>query len=222
MAIALPTNPSSAKASVERCHGQVDSFEHSNCTIQVHWSDDPDMGPPWAVHDGHGVVIEGSDAERLAGQLPVDRFRRLSPFDRNSYDRYYDIEASLVVARRDRWGLCPDALDELQSQRGRSLADDEIIEAAVQADFEHLHAWCHDQWRWLAADVIVDVRTREGSCFLRDISCLGGIESTGAGGEIEELVAPARDWIDANQERINRIGRSHELICFARRHLTEI
>lgn len=217
MTIALPTNPSSAKVSAERYNGQVDNFEYSNCTIQVHWSDDPDMGPPWVAHEGHGVVVDGS---RFVPDSP--RFRRISPWGRNTNDWYYDLDATREIAIRDRWGLCPDALDELQSQRGRSLTDDEIIEAAVQADFEHLHAWCHDRWHWLAADVIVDVRTREGNCFLKAISCLGGIESTGAADELDELVTPARAWIDENQERINQIARSHELICDARCHLTEI
>lgn len=216
MTIASPTNPSSAStspASAERYNGQVDSFEHSNCTIQVHWSDDPDMGPPWEVHEGHGVVLDGYDEH--ANVL------RLTPYKPGTCNWYYDFDASRQIAIRDRWGLTPDELDKLQRPRKRPLTDVEITEAAVQADFEHLRAWCHDEWCWLAADVIVDVRTREGSCFLKAVSCLGGIESTGAADELEELLAPARAWIDENQERINQIARSHELICCTRRHLTE-
>ena len=226
MTIASPTNPSSASASpasAERCNGRVDSFEHSNCTIQVHWSDDTDMGPPWKEHDGHGVVevVHQRDSDYTPESEQNSPFQRLSPWGFNANDWYYNFPASLDLARKEYWGLAPDALDKLQFERGRSLTDDEITEAAVQADFEHLRAWCHDEWRWMVADVIVNVRSREGSCFLKVVSCLGGIESTGAADELEELLAPARDWIDENQERINQIARSHELICCTRRQLTE-
>ncbi|MEB3320139.1 MAG: hypothetical protein VKI63_04280 [Cyanobium sp.] len=207
----------------ERSHGQVDSTEYRDCIIQIHWSDDPDLGPPWEVHEGHGVVTEGSDAERLAGQLPVDRYRRLSPFDRNSRDFYYDMEASLAVAHRDRWGLTPDQFTVLQRRLGRRLpTTDEIRAEAVELDFQYLRAWCHDECRWLVADVVIDVRAGDTVRLLTVYGSLGGIASTAAAEELTELLEEPKGWIDENQVTITAIARSIAETERLRTHLTPV
>jgi hypothetical protein len=211
-------------AFADRCNGQQDFFEHANCTIQVDWEDDCDMGPPWKEHDGHGVVVEfhQRDSDYTVESEQDSPLRRLSPWGFGEDDWYYDFPASLDLARRDRWGLSDEATEALALKLGRSPTDDEITEAAVQADYEHMRAWYHDEWRWMEVTVLVDARTSEGNCFLKCLTAISGIDSTYAGELLEELVTPVRAWIDENQADIAEVVRAFELQSMKRRHLPDL
>jgi hypothetical protein len=207
------TSPSPPKPlSLARYDGDTDTREHAGCLISVEWQQDQDMGAPWEERDCHGVVIDHYD--EYANVL------RLTPHRFGSNNWYYGLDASLEIARRDRWGLAPDVLDRLQFERGRSLADDEITRATVQADFECLRAWCHDEWVWLYAEATVSVRTSHGDCFLRVADGLSGIESTTAADCLDEIFVNATAWIDENRTCIEDIAYTFEQIEKLRATLT--
>ena len=106
---------------------------------------DPDMRPPWKEHDGHGSV---SDWKRKDDKLPGER---LLSGDGGSY-RFYDWQGAIETAKRDGWGIGVDAKNALAKKKGKDvheLTRGEIVEAAVQADFDYLAGWANDRWHWI-------------------------------------------------------------------------
>lgn len=113
---------------------------------------DEDIGPPWKEHDGHGPVTDWLSREKHPGErvLHSDRCSR----------RYYDFAEAMVIAKRDGWGLGKDDLAELERKLGRKPTRKQIIEAAVERDYEYLRGWCNDEWHWIG--VIVTLYDADG------------------------------------------------------------
>jgi hypothetical protein len=84
-------------------HG--DTFGHEGLTFRVEFEDDTDSGPPWEECDGHGVVSDWTRRDKCPGE-------RVLCSDRGS-KRYYDVQASTAIAKRDGWGLCDEHKAEL-------------------------------------------------------------------------------------------------------------
>lgn len=114
-----------------------DTFEHRGYTFRVRYPRDEDMGEPWKEHDGHGIVSEWTRREKRPGE-------RILIEDRGSR-RYYAVAASTRIARRDGWGCGEPSHTHLT--RG-----DEIV-CAVEQDYQHLRAWCQDEWHWIGVVV---------------------------------------------------------------------
>jgi hypothetical protein len=105
------------------------------------------MGAPWEEHDGHGPVTEWtSRREKKPGErvLSTDRWSR----------RYYDAQEATAIAKRDGWGLCPKGIEELTKRLGHAPTPGQIINAAVDKDFEYLRRWCADLWEWKYVRVV--------------------------------------------------------------------
>jgi hypothetical protein len=185
---------------LDRCVGDIDTREHAGCFVQIEWSYDHDMGPPDSEHSGHGVVCPAGVVPLIARPLNDASDRR---------DRiYYDLAASHRIAIADGWGLSPERLKELTCELGRAPLPGEIATAAVNDDARHLRGWYTDEWCWLVAKVAVMVHTVEGDFCLDGIDTLGGVESSSAGEDAEELFERATAWIDENQSRIDEIANS--------------
>ena len=193
--------------SLTRYEGDTDTREHAGCLITVTWHHDYDTGPPWTEFEDHGVVIECRSWDS-PGLDPT--MLRLSLIGRNTNDWYYDLVSSRERARKEGWGLAPDALDALKARLGYEPKRIDILEAAVQADYEHLRGYCHDEWCWLYAQTTVAARTSHGDYFLQDTDGLCGIASTGAADHLDEFFETATAWIDENQAAIQAIARSFE------------
>lgn len=112
-------------------------FEHQGYRFRVRFEPDQDHGPPWVENDGHGMVSDWTTREKRPGE-------RVLVTDRNSR-RYYDIAATLKIARRDGWGTADGRRD------GESLRA--YAARAVDADFEYLRGWCTDQWQYVGVIV---------------------------------------------------------------------
>lgn len=144
-------------------------FEHNGLQFKATTEPDSDMGAPWVVHDGHGVVTEWVLRGREAGEwlLSADGLSR----------RYYDWKASLAKALEEKWG---------PAKEGQSL-EDRAMEA-VNADYEYLRGWCSGEWFWMFLDVqLLDVNGEKVPGFSHS---LGGIASN------SDLDAAARELAD--------------------------
>jgi hypothetical protein len=115
--------------------GQI--FEHRGYRFRVSFAPDPDLGEPWREHDGHGIVSEWTTRDKRPGErvLATDRHHR----------RFYDVEATTAIARRDHWG-CGDPA-HTHATTGERVA------CAVDRDFEYCRDWCTDRWYWCSVGV---------------------------------------------------------------------
>jgi hypothetical protein len=82
-----------------------DVYEYKGHSFKVTIEGDGDMGEPWKEHDGHGVVSDWTSRDKRPGE-------RVLCEDRGS-KRFYDVQASSKIARRDGWGLGDDDKAEL-------------------------------------------------------------------------------------------------------------
>jgi hypothetical protein len=138
--------------------------------FEVETLSDADYGMPWKESDGHGVVL---DAYKDA--IPATA-KRLD-FD----GRYhYDVDASLVKATSERWGISQDDLIAFNTTRGRLPNDEEITKLAVTRDYEYLRDYCTGVWEYVTVRVTlckVD-EDAEGFYYRTQYSAsLGGVES---------------------------------------------
>jgi hypothetical protein len=115
--------------------------EYRGHTITVSFERDDGMKAPWKEHDGHGIVSEWTSREKRAGERTLNENR--------GSKRYYDIEETTRIAKREGWGLTDEAKTALAARLGREPTPNEIIADAVQRDFDHLKAWCDNHWEWV-------------------------------------------------------------------------
>jgi hypothetical protein len=117
----------------------------------VRWYYDYDMGSPLEWSDGHGVTLRldwnPTNEEQLEQHIldnepeleeetRLRMLRRLNPHDRYDSGLYYDVMASLHMARTE-WGC----------------NDNEACVAAVEADFKYIKGWYDNDWFWLTVGV---------------------------------------------------------------------
>lgn len=131
-------------------------------TVRIDIHQDEHMGAPWEEHDGHGVVSDWTHRDKAPGELVLIS-------DHRSY-RYYDVAATLKIAKRDGWGLGDEGKAKLAKRLGRKPTAKEITAEAVQHDYEYLRGWCNDEWVWLG--YITEITTPEGKTLDGD-SCWG-------------------------------------------------
>jgi hypothetical protein len=133
---------------------------------------DDAMGEPWKEHDGHGVISEWRSKD-----IDPSPSERVLCEDRGSA-RYYDVAATLILARKDGWGC---GIDAHKHRRVAKTADNPwgisraAIACAVERDYERMRGWCRDDWQWIG--VIATVYDADGEK-VSDES-LWGIESDG-------------------------------------------
>lgn len=147
------------------------SIEFEGFTFRAKVERDDDMGPPWKESDGHGPVSTWRSKE---SKRPGERI--LSQ-DRNSC-RFYDWEKAIEIARKDGWDAPP--------YGGKAGAK---AERAVQRDFEHLKAWCDDEWHWVGVVISVE---RAGLELCENAASLWGMESE----DDEHHLEVANDLLD--------------------------
>lgn len=122
-----------------------DTFTHAGHTFIVSIEDDNDHGAPWKESDGHGPVTEWISRDKKPGE-------RVLHADRNS-KRFYDFAEATRIAKRDGWGLGDEAREALTIKLGRAPTPSEVIAQAVENDFQYLHGWCNDEWRYVGVCV---------------------------------------------------------------------
>lgn len=114
-------------------------FRGHKIEISIH--EDTDMGPPWQEHDGHGEVTNWENRDKRPGELILHTDGRSK--------RFYDYAATMIIAKRDGWGISEKAQKSFAAKHGRQPTKGEVCHLSVMADFEHLKGWCNDEWQWL-------------------------------------------------------------------------
>ena len=114
--------------------------------------DDSDMGAPWESEDGHGPVSEWKHSDqKRPGERPLGNRDR-------GFQRFYDWQEATAIAKRDGWGLNPEALAKL-TERKKALGlnnpptPGEIAQEAVRLDYDRLDGWARDLWHWVGISV---------------------------------------------------------------------
>jgi hypothetical protein len=150
--------------------GDGDTFELEGLRFRARHVRDEGMGAPWKEHDGYGIVSDWTGREQAEGELVLAQDRSLH--------RFYDVDATLKKAREEGWGVAEEAAGKTK---------DEILALAVQHDYEHLKAWCDDEWYWMG--VAVDMLDSEGNVLDRPDchDALWGIESDSGDEYLDEV-----------------------------------
>lgn len=143
-----------------------ETMEYKGRSFNVDIEREDGMREPWKEHDGHGIVSDWTTREKSAGE-------RVLASDRNS-KRYYDVQETMKIAKRDGWGIGDDEKAALTAKLHREPTAREIRVKAVERDFEHLRRWCADEWFWCG--VIVTMLDDDGNATDHTAS-LWGIES---------------------------------------------
>ena len=138
-----------------------DEFERGGRTFTFRTEYDDSREAPWEEEGGHGVVSEWTTRDKAPGErvLIADRLRK----------RYYDIAATMRIARCDHWGLRDDDKAKLAAKLGRTPTRGDIVAEAVDRDYEHMRRWCADLWQWVGV-IVEHAETGESAS-------LWGIES---------------------------------------------
>ena len=147
--------------------GEKTEFTHNGKTYIVQIEADTDHGAPWEENDGHGHVTDWETRDKRPGEVVLthDRYTK----------RFYDVAETMRTARRDAWGLSPDAMARFLERREfawRNRANrrrletvgylvgpmpkptrGEILAEAVRLDFEFLQGWCLDRWHYVGVCV---------------------------------------------------------------------
>lgn len=113
-------------------------------TFSVKVEHDSDHGAPWDNEDGHGPVTDWTTRDKRPGELVLNS-------DRGS-KRFYDFAEACRIARKEVWGDGP-AVPEMTWRQ--------VAANAARADYEHLRAWCNDEWRYVG--IIVTLLDDEGN-----------------------------------------------------------
>lgn len=124
---------------------EIVEFHGARVLICYHY--DYDSGPPWDREDGHGPVRRSDYRHGPYGSDKGPGERPLNDPDRNCYQYYYDWQGAMEIAKREGWNAEPyDAPDK--------------VRRAVQADFDYLRGWLHDDWHY--AGVVCTIVDNEG------------------------------------------------------------
>ena len=150
-------------------------LEHKGLSFQVEFCYDESMGEPWKEHDGHGVVSNWTTRDKSPGE-------RVLNSDRGN-KRYYDFAESVKIALKDGWD-CSKRRELADVDPSRKWTKKEIAAMAVEDDFEHLRAWCNDEWHW--AGVVVTLLDADGE-LTKERESLWGTESSENGKYLREV-----------------------------------
>lgn len=124
-------------------HGQIIQFNGLRFRVIVE-SDDT-AGAPWEDSDCHGVISDWTSRDKWPSE-------RVLSSDRGS-KRFYNVQATQIIAIRDGWGFGASVEGETVRQRAAR---------AVEADFQRLRAWCANDWEYVAVGVqLVDEEGNE-------------------------------------------------------------
>lgn len=127
-----------------------ETFERYGLTFRVVIEPDDGMKTPWEEHDGHGAV---SDHKPRRNKKPGEVWL-CSDEGRDSH-RFYDWEGAIEKAKNEGWGIGVSEILALAWRLKRYPTAKQIRVEAVRRDFEHLKAWCNDEWYWVRVGLVV-------------------------------------------------------------------
>jgi hypothetical protein len=185
-------------------YAELESITLNGLRFAVRLHFDAGTGRPWEESDGHGPVRTsrtdgwGRWNSKRAGEVVL------------SSDRFtcwlYDVAEALRIAKRDGWGLSPEARAKLADKLKREPTAAEVRAEAVRLDMERLRGWLEDRWHWCI--VVVTLLDTDGDTTW-EYDCLGGIESD-AGEYLDEVAADLAAGI------ADRVGQDTHILMGAK------
>lgn len=154
-----------------------DTITHDGMTFKIEKEHDHDAGTPWEREDGHGPVSNWTTRDKLPGELVLNT-------DGRSRCRYYDFAEACRIAQRDGWGARGTGKSEVSARA--------IAARAAREDFQHLRAWCNDEWSYIGVIVtLLDIEGNETDA----VQSLWGIADDGSFAEqvAQELAEQCAD-----------------------------
>ena len=170
----------------------MDNITINGLTFSVTTECDYDAEAPWDREDGHGPVRKLRTDSKRPGERILHSERH--------YGHAYDFAEAMRIAKRDGWGLVPEAMGDLTAKLGREPTAGEVAAAAVELDFQRLRDWCNDRWGYVG--VVVTLQDTDGDD-THECESLWGIESD-AHAYLEEI---AQELAETLAERIG--GDTH-------------
>ena len=154
-------------------------IEISGLKFRIEYERDNDMGAPWKEYGGHRPVSGWENRNKKPSELVLNEDGRSK--------RFYDFQEAVKIALRDGWDAKPyNTGNETKRQQAAK---------AARADFEHLRAWCADEWHWCG--VIVKLLDDDGE----DEAC-GGYASD----DEEYLASEARNMAENIAKRVRKVS----------------
>lgn len=138
------------------------TIEIDGYTVTLSFHYDTDNGAPWENEDGHGPVTKWECRDKAPHEMILSSDGRSR--------RFYDFQEAVSIAKRDGWGLSADNVVKLETRLKRKATKGDICHAAAMADFEHLRAWCNNEWYYVG--YTTEIATPEGETIDGD-SCWG-------------------------------------------------
>lgn len=161
--------------------GETLTLEADGFTITATIHNDDDTGAPWDEHDGHGPVSGMTTRDKRPGELVLcsDVGRRFYDFaaacqiarrDGWGFMPYpvkveaapgappYAPRGGTVTAGPFSASDPTDfnrAIAAVYAEHKATMTPRAYAAAAALKDFEHLQAWCNDDWRWVGVAVTV-------------------------------------------------------------------
>jgi hypothetical protein len=170
---------------------EFETFELRGLTFRAYTSPDDSGDAPWENSDCHGPVREVENNWRRAKKAGE---RVMHATDWHAW--LYDWQAAMKIARRDGWGLNPEARAALAAKLGREPTRGEVCAESVRRDYEHLRAWCRGDWWYVG--VIVELLDIDDEGTGED-GALWGTESNA----VDHLGEVARDLAGEIASRLN-------------------
>lgn len=138
------------------------TFEADGVTFRVTFDQDDCGEYPWDWCDGHGVVRKSHAQHREGYSDKKPGERPMNKSGRNEYQFYYDVAASMKLAKQDGWNTAPYDVPN-KAQR------------AIDADFKYLSGFINGDWCYIT--VHVELLDADGAVLSDDY--LGMVESIG-------------------------------------------
>jgi hypothetical protein len=109
-------------------------------TFKVTIERDDDIPAPWDYSDGHGPVSDWTSRDKRPGEVILNQ-------DRGS-KLYYDWAEATRIAKRDGWGVSPTDIKAFELKYGVAPTRNQIVQMAVQKNFDYLKGWVDDEWHY--------------------------------------------------------------------------
>lgn len=128
-----------------------ETFTHNGHDFTVTIEHDTDMRHPWEEHDGHGVVRESRQPHYSYCSDKKPWERPLNHANRHECQFYYDMRATLALAKKDSWGVSPEVIEAYTANHGKPPTPRQITAMAVEADFQYLRKYIAGDvaWYWV-------------------------------------------------------------------------
>ncbi len=130
-----------------------DIVERGGHRFRINYPQDTDHEAPWEDGDGRGIVSDITSRDKRPGERVLFK-------DHHHNKRYFDWAGTIAKAKEEGWGLGEKKLAALEAKLGKPPTRGQIIETAVQSEFDHFRTWLNDDWYYVG--IVVTLLSQDG------------------------------------------------------------